>query len=71
MRIFETPLPPQSGLGRVIFGVLVAVLATAALLAWSPAYDEVPPNPQLRALVPDFRPAFTSDNFLVMLQAAE
>ena len=37
MRIFETPLAPQSGLGRVIFGVLVAVLATAALLAWTPA----------------------------------
>ena len=37
MRIFETPVAPQSGLGRVIFGVLVAVLATAAMLAWSPA----------------------------------
>ncbi len=37
MRIFETPLAPQSGLGRVILAVLVAVLATAALLAWSPA----------------------------------
>ena len=40
MRIFETPLAPQSGLGRVIFGVLVAVLATAALLAWSPAHAD-------------------------------
>ena len=37
MRIFETPLAPQSGLGRVVFGVLVAVLATVALLAWTPA----------------------------------
>jgi Ca-activated chloride channel family protein len=37
MRIFETPLAPQSGIGRVVFGVLVAVLATAALLAWTPA----------------------------------
>jgi len=37
MRIFETPLAPQSGLGRVVLGVLVAVLATAALLAWTPA----------------------------------
>lgn len=37
MRILETPLAPRSGLGRVIFAVLVAVLATAALLAWSPA----------------------------------
>jgi Ca-activated chloride channel family protein len=40
MRIFETPLPPQSGLGRVIFAVLVALLAAAALLAWSPAYAD-------------------------------
>jgi Ca-activated chloride channel family protein len=37
MRIFESPLAPQSGIGRVLFGVLVAVLATVALLAWSPA----------------------------------
>ena len=37
MRIFETPPAPQSGLGRVIFGVLVALLATLALLAWTPA----------------------------------
>ncbi|MEO5883223.1 MAG: VIT and VWA domain-containing protein, partial [Caldimonas sp.] len=37
MRIFKTTLAPQSGMGRVIFGVLVALLATAALLAWSPA----------------------------------
>ena len=37
MRIFQTPLAPQSGLGRVVLGVLVAVLATAALLAWTPA----------------------------------
>jgi Ca-activated chloride channel family protein len=37
MRIFESPLAPRSGLGRVVFCVLVALLATAALLAWSPA----------------------------------
>ena len=37
MRIFETPLAPQSGLGRVVFGVLVSVLATVALLVWMPA----------------------------------
>ena len=40
MRIFETPVAPQSGLGRVIFGMLVAVLATAALLAWTPAHAD-------------------------------
>lgn len=40
-------------------------------VAWAPPYDEVPPNPQLRALMPDFKPSFTTDNFLVMLRAAE
>jgi hypothetical protein len=37
MRILETQLAPQSDIGRVVLGVLVAVLATVALLAWSPA----------------------------------
>jgi hypothetical protein len=37
MRIFEPPLAPQSGIGRVIVAVLIAVVATIALLAWSPA----------------------------------
>ncbi len=40
-------------------------------VAWAPPYDDVPPNPQLRALIPDFRPSFTTDNFLIMVQAAE
>ncbi|MBL8952775.1 MAG: LysR family transcriptional regulator [Myxococcaceae bacterium] len=40
-------------------------------LAWCPPYDEVSPNPQLRALIPDFQPVFTTDNFLIMIQAAE
>ena len=37
MRVFEPPLAPQSGIGRVIFSALVAVFAALALLAWSPA----------------------------------
>ncbi len=37
MRIFEPSLAPQSGIGRVIAGVVIAVVATIALLAWSPA----------------------------------
>jgi DNA-binding transcriptional LysR family regulator len=40
-------------------------------VAWAPPLDDVPPNPQLRAMVPDFRPVFTADNFLVLLRAAE
>lgn len=40
-------------------------------IAWAPPYEELPPNPQLRALIDGFKPVFTSDNFLVQLQAAE
>ncbi len=39
-------------------------------VAWSAEFDHMVPNPQLRELVPGFRPAFTSDNFLVLTQAA-
>jgi DNA-binding transcriptional LysR family regulator len=40
-------------------------------IAWSPPYDQVPPNPQLEQLVPGFQPVFTSDNPIVQRQAAE
>lgn len=40
-------------------------------VAWSAEFDHMVPNPQLRELVPGFRPTFTSDNFLVLTQAAE
>lgn len=40
-------------------------------VAWAPPYDALPPNPQLEQLMPGFTPAFTSDNFLVLVAAAE
>ncbi len=40
-------------------------------VAWSPQFDAVPPNPQLRAAIPDFAPVFTADHYLVQLAAAE
>lgn len=40
-------------------------------IAWAPPFEDITPNPQLRALIPNFRPAFTSDNYLVMVAAAE
>jgi DNA-binding transcriptional LysR family regulator len=40
-------------------------------IAWAPPFEQLPPNPQLEALIPNFRPAFASDNFLVMWRAAE
>jgi DNA-binding transcriptional LysR family regulator len=38
-------------------------------IAWAPPFEQLPPNPQLAATIPDFEPAFTADNFLVMLRA--
>jgi DNA-binding transcriptional LysR family regulator len=40
-------------------------------IAWAPPFEEVSPNPELAALIPGFRPAFASDDFLVQLRAAE
>lgn len=40
-------------------------------IVWAPPFDQVPPNPQLEALLPGFKPAFSSDNFLVQLAAAK
>src|SRR5262249_10242319 len=34
-------------------------------ICWAPPFQDLPPNPQLEAAIPDFKPAFTSDNFLV------
>jgi DNA-binding transcriptional LysR family regulator len=42
-----------------------------AWICWAPPYDQLPPNPQLEQLIPDFAPVFTSDNQLVQRQAAE
>jgi DNA-binding transcriptional LysR family regulator len=40
-------------------------------IAWAPPYDQLPPNPQLAAAIPGFRPVFTSNDFLVQLAAVE
>lgn len=40
-------------------------------IAWAPPFESLPPNPVLEAAIPDFRPAFSTDNFLVMMRAAE
>lgn len=40
-------------------------------ICWAPPYEDLPPRPQLEQLVPDFTPAFTADNYLVQLRAAE
>ena len=40
-------------------------------IAWAPPYAELPPNPQLAALIPDFEPVFASNDFLVQIAAVE
>jgi DNA-binding transcriptional LysR family regulator len=40
-------------------------------IAWAPPFDEVTPNPELTALIPDFSPSFTSDDYLVQWRACE
>jgi DNA-binding transcriptional LysR family regulator len=46
-------------------------MADIPWLAWAPPFEALPPNPQLEAMIPGFRPVFTSDNYLVLLRAAE
>lgn len=46
-------------------------LADLEWISWAPPFEDIPPTPQLKSLIPDFRPAFTSDNFLVQWRACE
>jgi DNA-binding transcriptional LysR family regulator len=46
-------------------------LADIDWIGWPAAMAHLPPNPQLAALLPGFRPVFTADDFLVQLRAAE
>ena len=40
-------------------------------IAWGPPFEQFPPNPQLAALIPNFRPSFAADDYVVQLRAAE
>lgn len=40
-------------------------------IAWAPPFEQFPPNPQLAALIPNFRPAFAADDYIVQRRAAE
>jgi DNA-binding transcriptional LysR family regulator len=46
-------------------------LRDLSFIAWAPPFEEFSPNPQLRELLPDFRPGFASDDYIVQLRAAE
>jgi DNA-binding transcriptional LysR family regulator len=39
-------------------------------IAWAPPLDHLSPNTVLAKLIPDFRPSFASDDFVVQLRAA-
>ncbi len=40
-------------------------------IAWGHPFEDVSPNPELAALVPNLQPVFTSDNYLVQWRACE
>ena len=42
-----------------------------AWICWAPPFEHMSPNPELARLIPEFAPAFASDDFLVQLRAAE
>lgn len=46
-------------------------LATLPWIVWAPPFEDVTPNPQLAQLIPNFKPVFSSDNYLVQLAALE
>jgi len=46
-------------------------LSDLDFIAWAPPFESFPPNPQLAALIPNFRPAFACDDYIVQMRAAE
>jgi DNA-binding transcriptional LysR family regulator len=46
-------------------------MADVGWIGWAPPLEHLPPNPQLAAFIPGFRPAFASDDYLVQIRAAE
>ncbi len=46
-------------------------LAEIPWIGWAPPFENIPPQPQLEAMIDGFTPVFTADNFLVHLAAAE
>lgn len=47
------------------------VLADLDWICWAAPYDELRSNQELYALIPDFRPAFTSDDLIVQMAACK
>ncbi len=56
-RVYAATLPPKPG------------LADLDWICWAAPYDELRTNQELRAVIPNFKPAFTSDDYIVQLAA--
>jgi DNA-binding transcriptional LysR family regulator len=56
---FLSRLPPKPSLAQIGF------------VGWAPPFEELTPNRELAAIIPDFRPSFASDDFIVQGRAAE
>ena len=48
-----------------------ATLAEIGFVGWAPPFEDLTPNRELAAMIPDFRPSFASDDFIVQRRAAE
>ncbi|HVY25070.1 MAG TPA: LysR family transcriptional regulator [Polyangiaceae bacterium] len=46
-------------------------LSDIGFIAWAPPFEQLTPNPQLEAMIPQFQPAFAADDYIVQLRAAE
>jgi DNA-binding transcriptional LysR family regulator len=46
-------------------------LSDVGWIGWAPPFEHLPPNPQLAALIPGFRPVFAADDYIVQIRAAE
>lgn len=58
-KAYRKKLPKQPSMSDIDF------------IAWGPPFEQFPPNPQLAALIPNFRPSFAADDYVVQLRAAE
>jgi DNA-binding transcriptional LysR family regulator len=52
-------LPPKPALSEIDF------------IAWAAPFEQFPPNPQLAAMILNFRPVFAADDFIVQRRAVE
>jgi DNA-binding transcriptional LysR family regulator len=58
-KAYAARLPPHPG------------MADLDWICWAAPYDELRTNQELSALIPNFKPAFTSDDFIVQIAACK